>query len=144
VRVLSIEDARPTAAAAAALRLPDDAVVRTVTRVRLAGDVPLRHMVTSIPLPLGRSFTAALLRRRTIHEVLAGAGSPVDHASDEIGAALATPAVADALGLRVGDPLLEVARTMFDRDDVPVAHQLTLASPAIMKVRITMAGDVHD
>jgi GntR family transcriptional regulator len=143
-RVLSLGDERPTPAAASALGLPDDAVVRTVTRVRFAGDVPLRHMVTAIPLPLGLSFTAAGLERMAIHEALARAGSPVDHASDEIGAALATPAVAATLGLRVGDPLLEVARTMYDRDGGPIAHQLTLASPAIMKVRITMAGDVHD
>jgi GntR family transcriptional regulator len=144
VRVLSVGDVRPTPAAASALGLPDDTVVRSVTRIRLAGDVPLRHMVTSIPLPLGRSVTAAALGRLAIHEALDRAGSPVDHASDEVGAALATPVVAAALGLRVGDALLEVARTMYDRDGVPIAHQLTLASPTIMKVRITMAGDVHD
>ena len=45
------------------------------------------------------------------------------------------------LRIRVGGPLLKMARTMVDRDGDPVAFHWTVASPTTMKLRIFITGD---
>jgi GntR family transcriptional regulator len=141
VEVLSIDDTWPAHQAARALAVDPDVVVRTIVRVRLARQVPLRYMITYVPLPLGRPLTRQQLETTTIVEALRRLGRPVLHADDEIGATLADPTVAAALGVRVGDPLLELTRTMFDDADQPIAFQWTVASPNVMKLHITIGAD---
>lgn len=58
-------------------------------------------------------------RHRHVVDSLGRAGRPVHRADDEVGATLADPVVADAPKVRIGDPLLEMTRTMFDRSGKP-------------------------
>ncbi len=58
-----------------------------------------------------------------------------------MGGTLADPATASALGLQIGDPLLEMARIMFDRDGTPLAFHWTLVPPDRFKLRLAIGSD---
>jgi len=141
ISVQALDDVWPSRAAARALRLADGALVRRIVRVRRRGKIALRYMVTEVPHPAGREITRSQLTRGTVVEGLRRLGMPVHRTEDEIGATLADAVVAAALDVRIGDPLLEVARTMFDAAGTPIAYQWTVASPQVWRMLITFDGD---
>jgi GntR family transcriptional regulator len=127
--------------AARALRLASGAPVLRIVRVRRRGGLPLRYITNYLDPPVGDQLARADLGRITLVEALRQAGRAVHRAEDEVGATLADPATADALGLHIGDPLLEIARVMFDRDGTPLAFQWTLVPPDRFKLRLSVGGD---
>jgi GntR family transcriptional regulator len=126
---------------ARALRLTSGSSVLKIVRVRRRGSLPLRHITNYLDPPIGGRLARADLGRMTLVEALRRTGLGVHRAEDEVGATLADPATASALGLQIGDPLLEIARVMFDRDGTPLAFQWTLVPPDRFKLRLAVGGD---
>jgi DNA-binding GntR family transcriptional regulator len=91
--------------------------------------------------PIGDQLARDDLGRITHVEALRRIGRPVHRAEDEVGATLADPATASALGLHIGDPLLEMARIMLDRDGTPLAFEWTLVPPDRFRLRLAIGGD---
>jgi GntR family transcriptional regulator len=143
VRVLGIDEVPAPAHVAAALGLPERSPLVAVTRIRYRKDTPLRYMITYLEPLLGMALDRRALTTTTIVELLERLGRPVQRAEDEIGATLADALLADALDRRVGDPLLEMARVMYDSSLVPIAYQWTVLSPEVLKLRVVIADEDH-
>ena len=68
-------------------------------------------------------------RSRPLLELLERAGVKVEHARQRISAGLATPDVAEALGLHIGSPLIELIRVVYDQAGRGVEHLHALYRP---------------
>jgi len=144
VDVLEFGTALAPAEVAHALAVPDRSPLLRIVRVRYRDGVPLRHLTNYLPPPVGERLNRADVETGTLVQALSRYGHTVARAEDEVGATLADPVTAPILGIRVGDPLLEMARTLYDPDGVPLAFQWTLVSPDRFRLRIiATGGDDH-
>ncbi len=75
------------------------------------------------------TFTRQELASRPLLELLERAGVKVEHARQRISAGLATPSVAEALGLHTGSPLIELVRVVYDQSGRGVEHLHALYRP---------------
>jgi GntR family transcriptional regulator len=91
-----------------------------------------------VPATIGRSFTRAELASQPMLKLLERAGAKVEHATQRIGAGLATPPVAKALGIRTGSPLIELVRVVFDRTGRGVEHLHALYRPDRYSIAIDL------
>lgn len=129
VRVLEFSNQLPPPDIAAALRLADGVAVQRSVRVRHIDGEPLSYLVTHVPEQVGRHYTEKELGSSPLLSLFERAGIVVDSATQTISAALATPVVAEALGVAVGDALLSLTRTVFARDGSGVEHLSALYRP---------------
>jgi GntR family transcriptional regulator len=114
---------------ARALRLADDAVMQRSVRVRLIDGEPFSYLVTHVPETIGRHYTAKELGAAPLLSLFERAGVIVDSANQTISAALATPSVAAALKVSVGDALMSLTRTVFAAHGSGVEHLAALYRP---------------
>ena len=87
-----------------------------------------------------RSFTRSELATRPILDLLERSGVKVERATQRIGAGLATPAVAQALGIETGSPLIELTRVVFDRSGRGVEHLHACIAPTATTSRSIWSG----
>jgi GntR family transcriptional regulator len=71
--------------------------------------------------------------------LLERSGAKPDHASQTVGASAATPEVAEALGVPVGEALLSIERTVFDRQGRGIEHLLALYRPDRYRLHLRLA-----
>jgi len=76
-----------------------------------------------------------------IADALLRHGVECQRAEDEFGATLADHAIASALKVRVGAPLIEALRILFDKDLRPVATQITLIPPERDKIHLVIEAE---
>jgi GntR family transcriptional regulator len=123
-RVTHFGEESAAAPVAAQLGLAPGATVVRVDRLRLADDRPLAFDRTYLPLRYGRLLDRAALATVTIlHQLEADFGVPILSGRYDIEAAKADDAVAAALALAPGDPVLLVRRTPRTTGDAPVFYQ---------------------
>ena len=116
-------------AIAEALDIEEGDQVQRVVRVRSLDGESLSYLTTYVPGDIGADFDAGDLERHSLLQLLERAGIQVASARQSVSAALADPIVAGALGIEAGAPLLEVIRTVFDRNDRPVEFIHVLYRP---------------
>jgi GntR family transcriptional regulator len=138
ISLLGVDRVPAPVEAAGALRLPPGSDTVRITRVRRRGDTPLRHLTSYLEPGLADLIPRPDLEQVTLVEALGRVGRAVARAEDEVGATLADPAVAAALDVTIGAPLLEMARVMFDDTGDPVVCQWTLISPRRHRLRIVV------
>jgi GntR family transcriptional regulator len=114
---------------AMALGLEDGGEVQRAVRVRCIDGEPFSYLVTFVPERVGRSYSARDLDEAPLVSLFERAGVAIASATQTISAALATPLVADALGVAVGDALMSITRTVFDKDGAGVEHLSALYRP---------------
>jgi len=107
---------------------PADLLQRAV-RVRAIDGKPFSYLTTHVPERVGVTFSKQELASRPLLELLERSGVKVSRATQQIGAGLATPAIATALGIKTGSPLIEITRVVFDRDGRAVEHLHALYRP---------------
>lgn len=129
----------PPADIARALHLPSDAVVEQLVRIRQFNDQPIAHLTSYIPEDLSGRICRRRLRERPILMLLEEAGVKVAKARQSISARLADSAVAYALGVPVGAPLLAISRTALDESGRPVQLLKGLYRPDRYDYRIEMS-----
>lgn len=112
-----------------ALALAEGEEVQRAVRVRRHEGTPLSYSTSWVPATIGRAFNARDLSRKPLLALLEKAGCLVGSADQTVSAVLAEPAVARALEVRVGSPLLSVVRTVFDQRGRPVEHISILYRP---------------
>ncbi len=123
-RVTHFGEEPATAAIAAQLGIAPDTTVVRVDRLRLADEQPLAFDRTYLPLRYGRLLDRAALPTVTIlHQLEADFSIPILSGRYAIEAAKAEDAIADALALAHGDPVLLVHRTSRTTGDAPVFYQ---------------------
>ena len=92
-----------------------------------------------MPERIGRSFEEADLARTALLTLLERSGAKPDHASQTVGASAATPEIAAALGVPVGEALLSIARTVFDRQGRGIEHLVALYRPDRYRLNMRLA-----
>jgi GntR family transcriptional regulator len=138
VKLLSFDYVNGTAPITTALGLEDRAELQRSVRVRSIVRDPFSYLTTHVPATIGRSFTRAELASQPMLKLLERAGAKVEHATQRIGAGLATPPVAKALGIRTGSPLIELVRVVFDRTGRGVEHLHALYRPDRYSIAIDL------
>lgn len=120
VELLDVGVVRADAEIADLLGLDAGAPVQRAVRLRKIEGEPFSYLVTHVPADIAAAFKPADLGRVPLLELLARAGREAVEAEQWITATGAEPAVAKALGIASGAPLLEIRRIMRDRDGVGV------------------------
>jgi GntR family transcriptional regulator len=107
-------------------------------RVRLVDGEPFSYLTTHVPERIGLTYSEADLATRSLLSLLDRAGVEAESASQTIGAALATPEVARALGVDVGAPLIELTRVVLDRSGLGVEHLHAFYRPDLYSIRMDL------
>jgi GntR family transcriptional regulator len=112
--------------------------------VRSIAREPFSYLITHVPASIGKTFTRAELASQPMLKLLERSGVKVEHATQRIGAGLATPTVAAALRVETGSPLIELVRVVFDRTGRGVEHLHALYRPDRYSIAIdlTRSGSV--
>jgi GntR family transcriptional regulator len=147
-RLLEFGYSEPPDPVRRALGLAEGERAQRSVRVRLIDGEPFSHLTAFVPEVIGTTFSAEDLAEQPLLALLERGGVAVDHAAQSVTATLSTPSTAEALGLAVGEPLLAVARTVYDAEGRGVEHLQALYRPdryrlAIQLSRVEAGGDRH-
>jgi GntR family transcriptional regulator len=113
-RVLRREIVPAVSLVAERLDVPAGTAVVQIQRVRLSDGVPLSFDETYLPEELGRKVMVDDLAEEPIFTLLEGRyGTPLLEADYILEAAVADPAVAEALEIPVGSPIFLIERTSY-------------------------------
>jgi GntR family transcriptional regulator len=129
VKLLFFEYVPAVGAVAQALGVGPDHLLQRSVRVRSIDRAPFSYLTTHVPEGVAVTFTKQELSSRPLLELLERAGFRVEYARQRIGAGLATPEVAQALDVRAGSPLIELARIVYDQSGRAVEHLHALYRP---------------
>lgn len=135
-RLLSFSYIAPPAHVAETLRT--QARVQLAVRVRLMGEEPFSHLTTHVPEEIAQNFSEADLATTPLFRLLERSGVQVDRADQSISATLATPEVAEALGLAPGAALISLTRVVYDVSGRGVEHLSALYRPDRFRLEMTL------
>ncbi|MDR3389407.1 MAG: GntR family transcriptional regulator [Rudaea sp.] len=129
VQLLSFAYVPANGPAAEALGASDHELLQRSVRVRSVDGLPFSYLLAHVPERIGVTFSCRELADRPLLALLERSGVKVERAAQRISACLAAPDVARALGVKTGSPLIELVRTVFDRDGRGVEHLHALYRP---------------
>jgi GntR family transcriptional regulator len=129
VRLLSFDYVQASGPAAEALSADEHEMLQRSVRVRSVNGLPFSYLLAHVPERIGVTFSAKDMADRPLLELLERSGVKVERATQRISAGLAAPDVARALGVKTGTPLIELVRTVYDRDGRGVEHLHALYRP---------------
>lgn len=129
VELLSFEYVAAAGPVAEALGAGARDLLQRSVRVRSIDGLPFSHLTTHVPEAIGATFDERDLARRPLLELLERSGVKVERATQRISAVLATPDVAEALGLKTGLPLIALVRVVYDSRGRGVEHLQALYRP---------------
>ncbi len=116
VRLLEHSIVRAPEDVAKLMALPKGAKVQRAVRLRSIEGEPFSYLITHVPADIAETYTAEELAALPLLQLLERAGHAAVEAEQWITACAAEPAIAKALGIASGAPLLEIRRNMTDRD----------------------------
>jgi GntR family transcriptional regulator len=140
-RVYEFEYVRPPDDIAALLQQQNGQLAQRSVRVRALKGHPLIHLTTYVPEDVGRTYTAAELRKKTLRSLLERAGRGYRTGEQTISATLADPLVASWLDIQVGSALLLIQRLLRDANGRPVEYLEIRASSERYRPRMTFEAD---
>jgi len=129
VKLLSFDYVPAEGMVAQMLGVASDELLQRSVRIRSVDGLPFSYLTTHVPENVSVTFTRQELASRPLLELLERAGVKVEHARQRISAVLATPNVAEALGLHTGSPLIELVRVVYDQAGRGVEHLHALYRP---------------
>ena len=138
VKLLSFEYGLPPAPVAETLGLGPGERTQRCVRVRLVDGDPFSYLTTHVPERLGITYSEAELATQPLLSLLDRSGVEAERATQIIGAALAAPEVARALGVDVGAPLIELTRVVLDRSGRGVEHLHAFYRPDRYSIRMDL------
>lgn len=138
-RLLSFAYGAAPSPVARAMGLEDGARVQTAVRVRLIDGQPFSHLTTHVPEAIAAGYTEADLATSPLFRLLERSGVRVEGAEQEVGAALAAPEVAEALGVSVGAALLTLRRVVRDASGRGVEHLTALYRPDLFRLEMRLS-----
>lgn len=143
VEVLDVSRVTAMSDIAEQLRLAPREQVQKVVRVLSVKGQPMGHFTTYIPESVARIFSRRELQVRPLVELLEESGIEVGTSSQTLSARLADSAVAGALEIPVGAPLVAVARMLYSQTGKPVCLLRALYRPDRYEYRMEMAQFDH-
>ncbi|HEY6024050.1 MAG TPA: GntR family transcriptional regulator [Pseudolabrys sp.] len=129
VKLLSFDYVPAEGTVADLLGAAPDQLLQRAVRVRSVDGLPFSYLTTYVPESISLTFTRQELASHPLLELLERAGVKVERARQRISAGLATPKVAEALGLHTGSPLIELVRVVYDQAGRGVEHLHALYRP---------------
>ena len=115
--------------------------LQRIVRVRSVGGEPLLHVVTYLPRAVADRLDASALRSRALLDLFEQAGIELCSGRQTVGASVADTAVARALHLEVGEPLLLIRRVHCDADLRPVEYLEVLAPARRFELHMELDSD---
>ncbi len=137
-RLLSFSYGPAPAQVARDMGLPDGARVQTAVRVRSIGDRPFSHLTTYVPEAIAANYTEADLATTPLFRLLERSGVTVEAAQQTVTATLASPDVAEALGVSVGSALLSLRRVVRDAEGRGVEYLAALYRADLFRLEMTL------
>ncbi len=138
-RLLSFFYGVPPRLVADALRLPDTARVQSAVRVRLSGGRPFSHLTTHVPESIAQNYSESDLATTPLFRLLERSGVKIATASQSVTASLASPDVAEALGVSVGSALLSLNRIVYDAEGQGVEYLAALYRPDMFRLQMSLS-----
>lgn len=146
VRLIELDEALARAPISDALGVAVGTPLIRVVRVRWLDGEPLGHLISYVPLDLGEHITRVNLRTIPILALIEQAGVKIGSARQTISATLADAALAAALSVEIGAPLLRINRTVIDEKGRPIQHILAQYRPDRYTIRLDLhksKADMH-
>ncbi|MEI2384818.1 GntR family transcriptional regulator [Breoghania sp. JC706] len=137
-RVLEFDHVHANEDVAHALEIEAGSDVQRAVRVRTLDGEPMSYLITYVPGDIGRQFDRDDLDRSPLLRLLEMAGIEVASARQQISAIVADTAVANALSIQAGSPLLEVLRVVRDASGRPVEYLRVLYRPDVYRFDMSM------
>ncbi len=110
-----------------ALQLGMDEKVWEIVRIRLGDGSPMGYFTNFLPMDIGQQISSEDIETRPILNTLeTRLGFDLAVAEQHIDATIADTKLAEILDINIGDPLLRLIRTTFDKDGRPVNHAVVL------------------
>jgi GntR family transcriptional regulator len=120
--------------------IPGERVQYSV-RVRSTAGKPFSHLTTYVPERVAQNYDEVDLARTPLYALLERSGVEVHRATQTISAELAPPAVAEALELPHGSPLISVTRVVFDEKGRGVELLEALYRPDRYRIQVDLERD---
>ncbi|WP_321344629.1 GntR family transcriptional regulator [Breoghania sp.] len=137
-RVLEFDHVPANEDVAHALEIAPGEDVQHAVRVRWLDGEPMSYLTTYVPGDIGRQFGREDLDAQPLLRLLEGAGIEVASARQQVSAVVADTAVANALSIQAGSPLLEVLRVVRDVSGRPVEYLRVLYRPDVYRFDMSM------
>jgi GntR family transcriptional regulator len=138
VKLLSFAYVTPPAAVATALQLRDSERAQHSLRVRYMDEAPFSLLSTYVPERIGVTYSESDLVATPLLELLERSGVAAAKAHQTISATLASPDVAEALGVEIGSPLLSLTRVVLGADGRGIEYLSALYRPDRHAFRMQM------
>lgn len=138
-RLLSFRYGTAPASIARSMDLPQDARMQVAVRLRLVEGQPFSHLTTYVPEEIAQNYTEAELATTPLYSLLERSGVKVETAHQSVSATLASPDVADVLGLSIGAPLLSLDRVVRDADGRGVEYLSALYRPDMFRLEMSLS-----
>lgn len=122
----------------AALGLGPEDKVQTAIRVRLFDERPFSHLTTYVPQDIALRYSEQDLATTPLFRLLERGGVHVTSATQSVTATLASPDVAEALGISVGAALLSLTRVMRDAKGQGVEYLSALYRPDLFRLEMDL------
>ena len=123
VKLLSMKTVEPEALVKNAFQLADEELLYRIEKIRSVEGAPFSYVMNYLPRHIGKKLNKADLSQKPLLTILRDdLGIEAKTAAQTIEATAATPEVAGLLAINVGDPLLKVERTVYDKDKAVVEH----------------------
>ncbi len=123
-RLLSMEKVVPPEKVATILQLQENQPVLMIRRFRLADEDVIGLHRSYVPFPLAAGVKAEYLNQgeSTLHYMEECMGVALSHSHRSVSAVAASEHEASLLGVNAGFPLLQIERTTFGLDELPVEY----------------------
>ena len=138
-RLLSFSYGAAPGSVATAMGLDAQARVQVAVRLRLVEGEPFSHLTTWVPEDIAHNYTEAELATTPLFRLLERSGVKVASAHQTVSATLASPDVADALGVSVGAPLLSLDRVVKDENGRGVEYLSALYRPDMFRLEMALS-----
>ena len=127
--VLTFDYIAASAEIAKVMKIEAGADIQRSIRVRHLDGTPFSYLTTYVPGDLGRVYTRKHLASQAVLTMLEKTGVQVANAEQTITATLAGAKAAESLKVKLGSPLLQIVRVVFDREDRGVEYIIGLYRP---------------
>jgi GntR family transcriptional regulator len=115
--------------------------VQYSVRVRSTEGQAFSHLTTHVPDRVAQHYNESDLARTPLYALLERSGVKIHRATQTISAMLASPTVAEALGLAQGSPLIALTRVVYDEKGRGVELLEALYRPDRYRIQVDLARD---
>src|SRR3977135_3380331 len=142
VKVLEFEYCNPQPIVGRLLNLNKGQKVQRAVRVRSReGGIPVMHLTTYVPEPIGRTYSKKDLSRQPLYQLLGRIGKSYKKAQQTVGACLADPIVGASLKVTIGSPLIFLQRVLLHEREDPVESLELRAPPDLYALSMSWKAD---